>query len=99
MSPAEVFAVILFYFALLLLVAWITSRKASNFGFFLGNRKSPWYVVAIGMIGSSISGVTFVSVPGWVASTQFSYLQMVLGYLLGYAIIASFLLPLYSGSI
>ena len=95
MSPAEVFAVILFYFALLLLVAWITSRKASNFGFFLGNRKSPWYVVAIGMIGSSISGVTFVSVPGWVASTQFSYLQMVLGYLLGYAIIASFLLPLY----
>lgn len=95
MSPTEVFAVILFYFSLLLLVAWITSRQASNFGFFLGNRKSPWYVVAIGMIGSSISGVTFVSVPGWVASTQFSYLQMVLGYLLGYAIIASFLLPLY----
>lgn len=95
MSPAEVFSIILFYFAVLLFIAWITSRRAGNFAFFLGNRKSPWYVVAIGMIGSSISGVTFVSVPGWVAATQFSYMQMVFGYLLGYAVIASFLLPLY----
>lgn len=95
MSPSLVAVVVLGYFSVLLLIAWITSRKASNFGFFLGNRKSPWYVVAVGMIGSSISGVTFISVPGWVNVTQFAYMQMVLGYLLGYAVIASILLPLY----
>ena len=80
---------------LLLGISWFTSRKAGNEAFFLGERRSPWYVVAFGMIGASLSGVTFISVPGWVVDSQFSYMQMVLGYLLGYAVIANVLMPLY----
>ncbi len=86
---------ILVYFSLLLLISFITSRKADNNTFFLGNRKSPWYVVAFGMIGASLSGVTFISVPGWVGNSSFSYMQMVLGYLLGYLVVANVLMPMY----
>jgi Na+/proline symporter len=88
--------VIAAYFALLLLVAWITGNKGShNEAFFLGSRKSPWYIVSIGMIGSSLSGVSFVSVPGWVGQTDMTYMQMVAGFFFGYVLIAKILLPLY----
>jgi SSS family transporter len=78
-----------------MLIAWYTSRNADNRSYFLGNKASPWYAVAFGMIGDSLSGVTFISLPGTVIGSQFSYMQMVLGYLLGYFIIAKVLLPLY----
>ncbi len=83
------------YFLVLLFIAWLTGRKANNMAFFLGNKKSPWPVVAIGMIGALISGVTFVSVPGWVGESRFGYMQMVLGYTAGYGLIAFILLPVY----
>ncbi|WKZ66811.1 MAG: sodium:solute symporter [Flavobacteriales bacterium] len=95
MSPSLVLSVILAYFGLLYLISVVTSRGAGNSAFFLGERRSPWYVVAFGMIGASLSGVTFISVPGMVGQNQFSYLQMVLGYLPGYAVIAFVLMPLY----
>src|SRR5512136_2410917 len=95
MSPALILGIFIAYTALLFLVTWITARKANDQAFFIGNRKSPWYVVAYGMIGASLSGVTFMSVPGWVKGTQFTYLVLVLGYLVGYAVIATVLLPLY----
>ena len=95
MSALSLFSIILSYFALLLIISYFTGRKADNNSFFLGNRKSPWYVVAFGMIGASLSGVTFISVPGWVGASQFSYMQIVLGYLAGYFVIANVLLPLY----
>jgi Na+/proline symporter len=76
-------------------VSFITSRKADNQSFFVGNKKSPWFVVAYGMIGASLSGVTFISVPGWVGKTQFSYMMVVFGYIAGYYAIAYVLLPLY----
>jgi SSS family transporter len=83
------------YTLLILLVAHLTSRKSNNTVFFTGNRKSPWFVVAYGMIGASLSGVTFMSVPGGVYSGQFTYFGIVLGYIIGYAVIAFLLLPLY----
>ena len=83
------------YFALLLGVAAWTSRRADNAAFFIGSRRSPWALVAFGMVGTSLSGVTFVSVPGAVGLTHFSYLQLVIGQLLGYFAIAYVLLPLY----
>ena len=95
MSPILVLSVILFYFAIILVISHLTGRGADNDSFFIGNRQSPWYIVAFGMIGASLSGVTFISVPGWVGESQFSYMQMVLGYLAGYAVIAQILLPLY----
>ncbi|MCH2213650.1 MAG: sodium:solute symporter [Flavobacteriales bacterium] len=95
MSPNAILLLIAGYFLVLILIARMTSKKADNDGFFVGNRKSPWYVVAFGMIGASLSGVTFISVPGWVGSSQFSYMQMVLGYVPGYFVIAFVLLPLY----
>jgi SSS family solute:Na+ symporter len=95
MSPLAIVSIIISYFIILLGISYITGRKANNASFFLGNRKSPWYIVAFGMIGASLSGVTFISVPGWVGDSQFSYMQMVLGYLLGYAVIANILMPLY----
>jgi SSS family solute:Na+ symporter len=95
MSALSLFTIILSYFALLLVISYFTGKKADNSSFFLGNRKSPWFVVAFGMIGASLSGVTFISVPGWVGASQFSYMQMVLGYLVGYYVIANVLLPLY----
>jgi solute:Na+ symporter, SSS family len=95
MSAGLLLAIILGYFLILILISTITSRKADNESFFLGNRKSPWYIVAFGMIGASLSGVTFISVPGWVGSSQFTYMQMILGYLVGYFVIANVLIPLY----
>lgn len=95
MSSTTVAIIILFYFFALFVISYFTSRGADNQSFFIGNRKSPWYLVAVAMIGTSISGVTFISVPGWVGTSQFSYLQMILGYLLGYFVIANVLLPLY----
>jgi len=78
-----------------MIISAFTSKKASNESFFIGERKSPWYLVAIGMIGATLSGVTFISIPGWVQGDQFSYMQMVLGYLLGYFVIATVLMPMY----
>ncbi len=95
MSAALVFGVLISYFALLLLVSYLTSRKANNASFFNANKKSPWYLVAYGMIGASLSGVTFISVPGWVKDSAFSYYQMVIGYILGYLAILTILLPIY----
>ena len=95
MSPQIILIVILLYFAVLMIISSITSKHANNQSFFIGNRQSPWYIVAIGMIGASLSGVTFISVPGWVENSQFYYMQMVLGYLVGYAVIVLVLLPLY----
>jgi Na+/proline symporter len=95
MSPALILIIFLIYTALLFSVTWITARRANDQSFFIGNRKSPWFVVAYGMIGASLSGVTFMSVPGWVRDTQFSYMVVVLGYLVGYAVIALVLMPLY----
>src|SRR6056297_2674473 len=95
MKPGFIVLVILIYFTGLLVISRITGRKADNEAFFLGNRRSPWYVVAFGMIGASLSGVTFISVPGWVLTSQMTYMQMILGYLAGYAVIANVLMPLY----
>ncbi len=95
MSPEVIFSIIAGYFLVLLFISYLTGKKADNAAFFLGNRKSPWYIVAFGMIGASLSGVTFISVPGWVVDSQFSYMQMVIGYLLGYLVVANVLMPLY----
>src|SRR5215510_8223662 len=95
MSPIVLFSFVIGYFVLLLTVAWFTSRNSNNDSFFIGNRNSNWMLVAFGMIGTSLSGVTFVSVPGGVGSGNFYYFQVVLGYLLGYAVIAFVLIPLY----
>lgn len=95
MSPASVLITIAAYFIILFTVSYIAGRKADNEGFFVGNRKSAWYVVAFAMIGSSISGVTFVSVPGMVGASGFAYLQMVLGFVAGQLIIAFVLVPLF----
>lgn len=78
-----------------MVVAYFTSGKADNNSFFIGNKQSPWYLVAFGMIGASLSGVTFISIPGWVGSSQFAYMQTVLGYLAGYIVIATVLMPMY----
>ncbi|MBN2486161.1 MAG: sodium:solute symporter [Bacteroidales bacterium] len=95
MSAQTIIFVFLVYTALIFAVTWFTSRKANNQTFFIGNKVSPWYVVAYGMIGASLSGVTFMSVPGDVSTTGFTYLAMVFGYLFGYLVIVTVLLPLY----
>ena len=95
MSPLLIISCITAYFGFLLMIAWYTSRNADSQSYFRGNNASPWYAVAFGMIGDSLSGVTFISVPGAVGASQFSYLQLVLGYLVGYFVIAKVLLPLY----
>lgn len=95
MKPIFIIGLILAYFLVLILIARITGKNDSNQDFFKANQKSPWYVVAFGMIGASLSGVTFISVPGWVEGSAFSYMQIVLGYFLGYLVIAYLLLPLY----
>ncbi len=95
MNSTTLLIFVLGYFAVLLLVAFITSRKSNNDSFFIGNKNSNWMLVAFGMIGTSLSGVTFVSVPGGVGSGNFYYFQLVLGYILGYLVIAFILLPLY----
>ena len=95
MTPALILFIFLVYTAVLFTVTWVTARKANNQSFYIGNKVSPWYVVAYGMIGASLSGVTFMSVPGWVEETQFSYMMVAFGYFFGYAVIALVLLPLY----
>ena len=90
-----IFIVFIVYTLLLFGVTLITSHKANSKSFFQGNKKSPWFVVAYGMIGASLSGVTFMSVPGWVNDRMFTYMLMVLGYFLGYLVIAFVLMPTY----
>ena len=95
MNPTIILSCIAAYFLLLFVISYITGKNDSNDTFFLGNRNSPWFVIAYGMIGTTLSGITFISVPGWVASSQFSYMQMVFGFFCGYFIISRILLPLY----
>ena len=95
MSSTLIISVIIIYFLVLVGISFLTGKFDSNASFFSGDKQSPWYIVAFGMIGASLSGVTFISVPGWVATSEFSYMQMVLGYLLGYLVIATVLMPLY----
>jgi Na+/proline symporter len=95
MSPQLLFSFVLSYFAILLIVAWYTSKNSNNDSFFNGNKNSNWVLVAFGMIGTSLSGVTFVSVPGTVGASGFAYYQVVIGYFLGYLAVMYILLPLY----
>lgn len=95
MSPVILLLIVFAYFAILLYVSYRTGKGSNNESFFIGNRNSNWMLVAFGMIGTSLSGVTFVSVPGAVGKDNFGYLQITLGYLIGYIIIAYVLLPLY----
>jgi SSS family transporter len=95
MNPYLVVGIISGYFLILILVSWFTSRNADTQTFFTGNRKSPWFLVAFGMVGATLSGVTFISVPGEVGNSAFSYLQFVFGNIVGYWLIAAILLPLY----
>lgn len=95
MTGSTILWVLIGYFTLLLVISLITSRKATNATFFQGNRQSHWFLVAFGMVGASLSGVTFISVPGWVGTTHWHYYQMVLGYIVGYLLIAQLLLPIY----
>lgn len=95
MSGIFILVIILLYFLVLISISHLTSRGAKNDAFFTGNRSSKWYLVSFGMIGASLSGITFISVPGMVGAEGFSYMQMVIGYMIGYAVIAFVLLPLY----
>ncbi|MDX6747756.1 sodium:solute symporter [Polaribacter sp. PL03] len=95
MKPEYIILLIVTYFAVLIFISYITGKSADNKTFFKANNSSPWYLVAFGMIGASLSGVTFISVPGWVEGQNMSYFQMVLGYVVGYAVIGLVLLPLY----
>ena len=95
LTPPLLLLITASYFLLLYLISWKTSKAATNMDFFIGSKKSPWFVVAFGMVGASLSGVTFISVPGWVYSTQFSYVQMIMGYAAGYLVIMYVLMPLY----
>ena len=95
MPASLILGIFLLYTLLIFGITYLTSRKADNQTFFIGNKVSPWYVVAYGMIGASLSGVTFMSIPGWVRDTRFSYMILVFGYLVGYFVIANVLLPLY----
>ncbi|WP_339343109.1 sodium:solute symporter, partial [uncultured Polaribacter sp.] len=95
MKPEYIILLIVAYFSVLILISYLTGKSADNRTFFKANNSSPWYLVAFGMIGASLSGVTFISVPGWVEGQNMSYFQMVLGYVVGYAVIGLVLLPLY----
>ena len=95
MSPTSILLLIACYFGLLILISYFTGKEDSNDAFFKANKSAPWYLVAFGMIGASLSGVTFISVPGAMEAKQFGYLQVVFGYFFGYLIIAYVLLPLY----
>jgi SSS family solute:Na+ symporter len=83
-TPLFILTLIICYFAVLMLISYLTSTEDSNQEFFTANRSSSWYLVAFGMVGASLSGVTFISVPGWIEASQFSYFQVVLGYMVGY---------------
>jgi Na+/proline symporter len=95
MSPAVLFLILIAYFALLMGVAWLTARHANNDSFFIGNKSSNWMLVAFGMVGTTLSGVTFISVPGAVGRDGFGYMQILIGYVIGYIAVAFILLPLY----
>ncbi|MGB5227411.1 MAG: sodium:solute symporter [Eudoraea sp.] len=95
MTASHILLLIGGYFFLLLLISYFTGKNDSNADFFKAGKQSPWYLVAFGMIGASLSGVTFISVPGWVESSQFSYMQVVFGYLVGYFVVAFILMPIY----
>ncbi len=95
MSTTLILTLLVSYFFILIVIAWYTSKNADTETFFTGDRQSPWYLVAFGMIGASLSGVTFVSVPGTVVNDGFGYYQVVLGYIIGYIVIAQILMPLY----
>ena len=83
LSPVILLGLILSYFTILIIISYWTGRQDNNQVFYQANRNAPWYLVAFGMVGASLSGVTFISVPGWVADTQLTYFQVVIGYLLG----------------
>ncbi|MBT8395122.1 MAG: sodium:solute symporter [Bacteroidia bacterium] len=95
MTPTQIILLIAAYFGLLILISYYTGRNDSNEDFFKAGKQSPWYVVAFGMVGASLSGVTFISVPGWIDGSQFSYFQVVLGYMVGYFVVAFVLMPIY----
>ncbi|MFD1552780.1 sodium:solute symporter [Putridiphycobacter roseus] len=95
MSGGIIFSILIGYFLILILIAYLTGRKADNETFFTGNKNNKWYVVAFGMIGASLSGITFISIPGTFATNGYTYMQMSIGYILGYIIIAFVLLPMY----
>ena len=95
MQPIHILLLIACYFGLLFLISYFTGKEDSNDAFFKANKQSPWYIVAFGMIGATLSGVTFISVPGTVEAQHFGYMQMVFGYVLGVIIIAYVLLPIY----
>ncbi|UAM98932.1 sodium:solute symporter [Polaribacter litorisediminis] len=95
MQPIHILLLIISYFSVLMFISYLTGKSADNNTFFKANNSSPWYLVAFGMIGASLSGVTFISVPGWVEAQSMSYMQMVFGYIVGYAVIGLVLLPLY----
>ena len=95
MSATQILLLIGAYFTVLMIISYFTGKNDSNSDFFKAGKQSPWYLVAFGMVGASLSGVTFISVPGWVEASQFSYMQVVLGYLFGYFVVAFVLLPLY----
>lgn len=95
MSPTTILLLIAGYFGVLILISYFTGKEDSNEAFFKANKSAPWYLVAFGMIGASLSGVTFISVPGAVEAKQFGYLQVVFGYFFGYLVIAYVLLPIY----
>ncbi|MDA7820480.1 sodium:solute symporter [Flavobacteriaceae bacterium] len=95
MSPLFILSLIIGYFLVLVGIAYYTGKEDSNESFFKANRNSPWYLVAFGMVGASLSGVTFISVPGWIKDSQFTYFQVVMGYLVGYFVVAYVLLPVY----
>jgi Na+/proline symporter len=94
-TPLFILSLVVGYFLVLLAIAYFTGKEDSNESFFKANRNSPWFLVAFGMVGASLSGVTFISVPGWVESSQFTYFQVVMGYLAGYFVVAFVLLPVY----
>jgi SSS family transporter len=95
MSATQIILLIAAYFGMLIIISYFTGKEDSNDAFFKANKSAPWYLVAFGMIGASLSGVTFISVPGWIEASQFSYMQVVLGYIVGYLVIGTVLLPLY----
>ena len=88
MQPTHVLILIVIYFGLLIFISYLTGKDDSNASFFKANKSSPWFLVAFGMIGASLSGVTFISVPGDVGGNMFGYMQVVFGYLVGYMVIA-----------
>ena len=95
MTPTTIILLIIAYFIVLILISYFTGKEDSNAAFFKANKSAPWYLVAFGMIGASLSGVTFISVPGLIEGQQFAYMQGVFGFFVGYLIVAFVLLPLY----